>query len=51
MLIKEVRPDLTAEDCHKKLEQLMDAGLMFREEDHYLALAVHKRSRTFVNAA
>ena len=51
MLIKEVRPDLTVEDCRKKLEQLVDAGLMFREEDRYLALAVHKRSRTFVNAA
>lgn len=47
MLTKEVRPDLTLEECRSKLQQLVDAGLMFREEDHYLALAVNKRSRSF----
>jgi hypothetical protein len=49
MLTKEVRPDLSAEDCRSKLQQLVDAGLMFREEDRYLALAVHKRSRSFLD--
>jgi ribosomal peptide maturation radical SAM protein 1 len=49
MLMKEVRSDLTAEDCRLKLQQLVDAGLMFREEDRYLALAVHKRSRSFTD--
>lgn len=49
MLTKEVRPDLTTEDCRVKLQQLVDAGLMFREEDRYLALAVHKRSRKFTD--
>jgi hypothetical protein len=47
MLKKEVRSDLTAEDCRIKLQQLVDAGLMFREGDRYLALAVPKRSRSF----
>jgi ribosomal peptide maturation radical SAM protein 1 len=47
MLKKEVRSDLSAEDCRIKLQQLVDAGLMFREEDRYLALAVPKRSRSF----
>jgi hypothetical protein len=51
MLTKEIKPDLTPEVCRIKLQQLVDAGLMFREEDRYLALAVHKRSRSFVDSA
>lgn len=49
MLTKEVKPDLSTEECRLKLEQLVNAGLMFREDDRYLALAVHKRSRSFVD--
>jgi hypothetical protein len=49
MLTKEERPDLAPEDTRTMLQQLVEAGLVFQEEDHYLALAVHKRSQSFVD--
>jgi len=46
MLTKEIKPELTAGDCRLKLQQLVDAGLMYEEEGRYLALAIHKSAQS-----
>jgi ribosomal peptide maturation radical SAM protein 1 len=45
MLSNYVRKDLQPEQTHTLLSQLVNAGLMFQEEERYLALAVHCKSQ------
>jgi ribosomal peptide maturation radical SAM protein 1 len=46
MLSTQVRKDLQPEQTRTMLDQLVGAGLVFQEEDRYIALAVHQKSPT-----
>jgi hypothetical protein len=45
MLSTKVRKDLQPEQTRTMLSSLVNAGLIFQEDERYLALAVHKKPR------
>jgi ribosomal peptide maturation radical SAM protein 1 len=45
-MVSSLRPGLQPEQTRTMLDQFVNAGLFFQEEDRYIALAVHQKSKT-----
>ena len=46
MLSTQVQKNLQPDQTRTLLSQLVNAGLMFQEDERYIALAVHRKSQT-----